>query len=220
MDGTSIITSVTPPIQLAPHGQRQGKSEPVAADHAQNPKPTTNTELAPSEIKQLEQLKRRDREVRAHEMAHKATAGQYAKGGASFEYQQGPDGQRYAVGGEVSIDIAKESDPQQTLQKALVIKRAALAPADPSGQDRQIALQADQMAAEARQEIRQQEQELTSRETNPSSGEKETDPASKTDDTSNTEQDPTPAQRRAIDSFHRVANLDQPPPQLSFDQFI
>ena len=45
----------------------------------------------------------------------------------------GPDGQRYAIGGEVPIDLsAVPGNPQATLQKALTIRRAALAPTDPS----------------------------------------------------------------------------------------
>jgi hypothetical protein len=52
------------------------------------------------------------------------------------------------------------------LQKALQIQRAALAPADPSGQDRRVAAEAAAMAAEARQDVAQQS---TSPENKPSS---------------------------------------------------
>ena len=112
------------------------------------------TELSSEEKQQLEQLQARDREVRAHEAAHKAAAGSLARGGASFEYESGPDGRRYAVGGEVSIDTSKVSgDPQATINKAQTIRAAANAPAQPSGQDRSVAAQATQMEAEARQEL-------------------------------------------------------------------
>ena len=112
------------------------------------------SELSTEEKKQLEQLQARDREVRAHEAAHKAAAGSLARGGASFEFENGPDGRRYAVGGEVSIDTAKVSgDPQATLRKAQTIRAAANAPAQPSAQDRAVAAQATQMEAEARQEL-------------------------------------------------------------------
>ena len=43
-----------------------------------------------------------------------------------------------------------------TLQKAIQIQAAALAPAQPSSQDRSIAAQAAQLAVEARAEITQQ----------------------------------------------------------------
>ena len=112
------------------------------------------TELSSEDKQQLEQLRSRDREVRAHEAAHKAAAGGLARGGASFEFENGPDGRRYAVGGEVSIDTSKVSgDPQATINKAQTIRAAANAPAQPSGQDRSVAAQASTMETEARQEL-------------------------------------------------------------------
>lgn len=116
-------------------------------------------ELSTAEQTQLRQLKTRDLEVRTHEQAHMAAAGQYAASGASFTYQRGPDGNRYAIGGEVQIDIGKESKPEDTIQKMAVIARAALAPASPSPADRQIAAQAAMKASRARQELLQQDQE-------------------------------------------------------------
>ncbi|MEA1988416.1 MAG: putative metalloprotease CJM1_0395 family protein [Pseudomonadota bacterium] len=105
----------------------------------------------------ITQLKARDTEVRAHEMAHLSTAGGYARGGMSFTYQTGPDGKRYAIGGEVSIDTSViAGDPEATLQKALVIQRAALAPAEPSVQDQKVAQSAMKMMAQARIEISMQ----------------------------------------------------------------
>ncbi|MCG7533044.1 catalase [Psychrobium sp. MM17-31] len=101
----------------------------------------------------IEELKERDREVVAHELAHANAGGQYA-GSPSYTYETGPDGVKYAVAGEVPIDTSKVAgDPQATIAKAAQIKRAALAPAEPSGQDRKVAAQADRMAAEARQEL-------------------------------------------------------------------
>ncbi|MFA5019420.1 MAG: putative metalloprotease CJM1_0395 family protein, partial [Methylobacter sp.] len=60
-------------------------------------------ELSESDLKVVSELKQRDAEVKAHEAAHLAAAGGIATGGASFDYQQGPDGIQYAIGGEVSI---------------------------------------------------------------------------------------------------------------------
>ena len=74
---------------------------------------------------EVQRLKQRDIEVRTHEAAHLAAAGQYASGGASFQYVTGPDGKRYAVGGEVKIDTAPvKNDPQATIQKARQIRSA------------------------------------------------------------------------------------------------
>lgn len=105
----------------------------------------------------IAELQHRDSEVRAHEQAHLAAAGSYAKGGPSYTYQVGPDGKQYAVGGEVPIDLSKvPNDPKATLQKAAAIRRAAHAPADPSAADRAIAAQAAQMATEAQHELTQE----------------------------------------------------------------
>jgi len=116
--------------------------------------------LTEEEQRQVEELKQCDRAVRAHEQAHLAAAGQYARGGPSFSYQRGPDGGQYAVGGEVRIDLSPvPGDPLATIQKVLSIQRAALAPADPSSADRQIAARAAAMTAQACQELSQQGQE-------------------------------------------------------------
>ncbi len=120
-----------------------------------------------NESRQLQGLKKRDREVRTHELAHLSAAGRHSRGGPSFEYERGPDGQRYAVGGHVEIDTsAVAGDPEATLRKAEVIRRAALAPANPSAQDRSVAASASGMAAEARREIAQLNLEETSARTN------------------------------------------------------
>lgn len=117
--------------------------------------------LSDAEQKQVNELKARDREVRAHEQAHKAVGGAYT-GAISYEYQKGPDGRSYAVGGEVPIDAsAIQGDPEATIEKMRVVKAAALAPAEPSGQDRKVAAQADATAAQARAELNAQQAEET-----------------------------------------------------------
>jgi hypothetical protein len=117
--------------------------------------------LTPAEEQVVQQLQNRDREVKTHEMAHLASAGQYARGSPSYSYQMGPDGQRYAIGGEVSIDISKERTPEQTMQKMEVVISAALAPAQPSPADRSIAAAAAAMHAQAQQEIQIERMEAT-----------------------------------------------------------
>lgn len=110
----------------------------------------------------IKKLKDRDKEVKAHEAAHIAAAGGLAQGGAKFTYQRGPDGQLYAIGGSVSIDIRPVSgDPEATMEKARVIRSAALAPAEPSSQDQAVAAAAAQMEQKARQEISQQQNSET-----------------------------------------------------------
>jgi hypothetical protein len=109
------------------------------------------------EKRQIEQLKRRDTEVKTHEEAHVSAGGQYVRGGVSYEYQTGPDGKKYAVGGEVSIDASPVSgNPKATITKMQVVKRAALAPAQPSGQDMAVAAQATKEEANAQAELQKQ----------------------------------------------------------------
>jgi hypothetical protein len=105
-----------------------------------------------AEQQQLNELKQRDAEVRAHEQAHAARGGQYASS-PKYEYERGPDGKRYAVDGEVSIDISKASTPEETIRKAQQVKAAALAPAEPSAQDLRVATEASKLALEARTDI-------------------------------------------------------------------
>jgi len=117
-------------------------------------------ELSESDLKVISELKQRDAEVKAHEAAHLAAAGGIATGGAIFEYQQGPDGVRYAVGGEVNIDTsAVPGDPAATLRKADTIRRTALAPAQPSSPDMQVAASAAAMAAQAQIQLLQKNQD-------------------------------------------------------------
>lgn len=101
---------------------------------------------------EITELAARDREVRAHEQAHVAVGGQYA-GGARYQYQRGPDGVNYAVSGEVSIDVGKAATPEATIAKAQTVRRAALAPAEPSPQDLRVAAQATLLENQARKEL-------------------------------------------------------------------
>lgn len=118
-------------------------------------------DLSPEEVQELEKLKARDAEVRTHEMAHLAAAGGLAMSGASYTYERGADGVNYAVGGEVKIDTSEGSTPEETIQRAQTIYTAALAPAEPSAQDRSVAAAAMQMETKARAELAEQKQEET-----------------------------------------------------------
>ena len=143
----------------------------TAAEPTQSGEPTQPTkpkqpgqpELSEEETATVRKLKARDTQVRAHEAAHLAAAGGLAVSGASFSFQRGPDGVNYAIGGEVSIDVSPGRTPSETISRARTIQAAALAPADPSGQDLAVAAQARQMEQQARTELaRQQMDERTS----------------------------------------------------------
>lgn len=136
--------------------ERRDQADSQARSEAQQQREQARLE---EEIALVRELAARDREVRAHEQAHQAVGGQYA-GAMEFTYKQGPDGRRYAVGGEVSINVSKvPNDPEATLDKADQVRRAALAPAEPSAQDRQVAALATQISIEAQAELRQLERQ-------------------------------------------------------------
>ena len=122
-------------------------------------KNSTGSELSEKEEQRVEKLKKQDRKIRRHEQAHLAAAGPYAKGGARYTYKTGPDGKQYAVDGSVSIDTGTESSPEATIAKMKVVQRAALAPQDPSPQDRATYSAAVKKEMKARQAMRQQSQE-------------------------------------------------------------
>ena len=104
-------------------------------------------------MRELAQLKRADREARAHEQAHRAVGGNLITGGPYYDYERGPDGQRYAVSGEVTIDTSEiRNDPDANADKMDQVRRTALAPRDPSSQDRQVASQAGSKASQSRAE--------------------------------------------------------------------
>lgn len=127
-------------------------------DKVQESKNAGNSEQSLSEEEKavVQKLKQRDEEVKRHEQAHLSAGGGLVRGGASFSYQTGPDGMKYAIGGEVQIDISSEEDPKATITKMQQVKRAALAPSDPSSQDRAVAAMASKIEAQAAAELREQ----------------------------------------------------------------
>lgn len=133
----------------------QAPTEPATARPVTAPTAVPDTTDTPKadrytdeEQQQITRLKARDTEVRRHEQAHKAVGGQYA-GSISYDYQTGPDGKRYAIGGDVPLDVSPEDTPRATIQKMEVVIRAALAPLEPSSEDRAIAQRAQRQKAEA-----------------------------------------------------------------------
>ena len=111
-------------------------------------------QLTEVEERVVDELQQRDREVRQHEQAHLSAAGGLAQGGIQYQFQRGPDGRSYAVGGSVRIDTAPvPGDPAATVRKMAQVRRAALAPLEPSSTDRAVAQQASATASQARQEL-------------------------------------------------------------------
>jgi len=155
-----VETSRPTPSNFTP-AQPPKSSEQIGSDEEQTPAQKREQQNYDQAVaKQLQQLQARDREVRAHEAAHVAAGGRFVTGGPSYTYQRGPNGRFYAIGGEVSIDVsAVPSNPQATLDKAEVVRRAALAPAQPSPQDLRVASNATRLASRARVDIAIQQRE-------------------------------------------------------------
>lgn len=150
--------------------------------------PKSPGQLDERERSEVQDLKRRDQEVRSHEQAHRSAGGQHVRGATSFTYERGPDGINYAVGGEVQIDTSEiRGDPEATIRKMEQIRRAALAPNDPSPADRRVAAEASQKEAKARAELAKQQAEEskeTSAGTSPE-GVRDTETNSQVDNESN-----------------------------------
>ena len=138
-----------------------------------------------NEDEQVRELKNIQNEVIAHEQAHKAAAGEFG-GGISYSYTEGPDDKRYITGGEVPIKLKQGSTPEETLRNMQKVQAAANAPADPSGQDRQVAAKAAAIASRARNEIARERTEDDEKKTTVAKGTPIIKPVSREDE----QQDP------------------------------
>lgn len=113
-------------------------------------------QLSEEEQKKVQKLKERDTEVRAHERAH-SSAGGHMAGAPHYSFETGPDGQKYAVEGDVEIRMPSSDDPAVRLQEARQVKAAATAPSRPSSQDMKVAAEASKIESEALAEMRQEQ---------------------------------------------------------------
>jgi hypothetical protein len=124
--------------------RREGLAEQAQASEQQ---------AAQIEAAQIAQLNKRDAEVKSHEQAHSSVGGSHAQS-PSFSYEKGPDGRRYAVDGEVQIDVSVvNGDAQATLNKMMKVYSAAMAPVQPSMADIRVAADALQKMNAAREEL-------------------------------------------------------------------
>jgi len=89
----------------------------------------------------LEKFRNKDAEVKTHEQAH-ASIG-HTTSPISYNYQQGPDGKMYAVGGSVRLDTSIPDDPKAAAFKLDMIQKAASGVAHPSAADGAIASQSN-----------------------------------------------------------------------------
>ena len=147
IDDNAAYASISPEAIALYNTEQQSNSE------SEEDSGNTDEELTQQEKQEVSELKMTDTEVRAHENAHKAAAAGLTTSAPNYEYETGPDGKKYAVAGDVNVSYQHSDDPEVNLRNAQQLKASALAPADPSSQDRKVAAQADREIAQARQEI-------------------------------------------------------------------
>jgi hypothetical protein len=144
-------TSASPQGETEQNAANQDNAKDASAGK-EDAEQRQQAQQAQQKTAEIADLKQRDTEVRTHEQAHASQGGQHAAA-PQYEYTNGPDGRRYAVNGEVSIDIAEAASPEDTIVKMQQVKAAALAPAEPSAQDLRVASEASQKTIEAHNEI-------------------------------------------------------------------
>lgn len=109
-------------------------------------------EESPEYKNAIRELSSIEDKVLAHEQAHMNVGGDLA-GSASYSYSVGPDGKRYITGGEVPISMPNSGDKEKMLADLEQVKKAALAPAEPSSQDLSVAAEASAQAIKIRGEL-------------------------------------------------------------------
>lgn len=206
MNTLSSFLPVFPYVNTTSNNGQNGSPAKETSDKtAIRPSEASGQGLNAEDLKKLTELKARDREVRTHESAHQAAGGQHA-GAMSLTYERGPDGAQYAVSGEVSIDVAPVAgNPQATIEKMRTVRAAAMAPAQPSSQDRAVASQAMQTMLQAQSEISVGENSDTSS-------------ATETKDAPEEDSDQSLSSRQADDTYRSVFALtdEQDAQQSSF----
>lgn len=142
--------------ELSGENDTTANGDDAKMQRADSQKQAVSEEREVQKQDEIRVLAARDREVRAHEQAHAAIGGAFA-GAPKYQFERGPDGVNYAVGGEVPIDVSPAATPEATISKMQAVRRAALAPAEPSPQDRRVAQEAIAAEARARQEMVQEQ---------------------------------------------------------------
>jgi hypothetical protein len=159
---SAVISEKARQLQRADQLQRSDENDMDARKKASKEalkQAAADDELNTEEQREVQQLRARDREVRAHEQAHVAASGSIGVSGPRYSYEDGPDGKRYAVGGSVNFQVPPANSPAEEIRLAAQLRRMALAPANPSGTDRAVAADASRKEAQARRELQQENME-------------------------------------------------------------
>lgn len=139
--------------QSSPQSSEQESKQDANSATNQDASDTDNSREEFQQAQEISELKRRDQEVRSHELAHAAVGGAFT-GSPNYSFETGPNGKKYAVEGEVSVDLSTvPGDPRATITKMQKVHAAALAPANPSVQDTRVAANAAQIILQAQSEL-------------------------------------------------------------------
>ena len=149
--------------QKGEQNQTKDSSQNSVIDEAQEDEKTSDASENHNQAEDAQQekiiieLERRDKEVRSHELAHASVGGSFT-GAPNYSFETGPDGKKYAVGGEVSVDLSTiAGNPAATIAKMQKVHSAALAPANPSAQDTKVAASAIKIILQAQSELQAQD---------------------------------------------------------------
>jgi hypothetical protein len=134
--------------EIGPDGRRYISGAEVTISRKSQGGASASGKNGEADAEAIAKLERTEREVVAHENAHKAAAGRFGSA-PHYTYTTGPDGKRYISGGDVRVHTPATDDPEEALRNARQVMRAALAPGDPSGADIAAAASAAATAAEA-----------------------------------------------------------------------
>ncbi|WP_100143594.1 putative metalloprotease CJM1_0395 family protein [Shewanella carassii] len=138
--------------QSAGEPNKTSAAEPKSDEAQQKQQQNRESREQQALEREIDSLMKRDTQVRSHEQAHAAVGGIHA-GQPAFEFEKGPDGKRYAVEGEVQIDVSVvNGDPLATMAKMKQVYAAAMAPVDPSMADIRVAAEAMRKYNQAREE--------------------------------------------------------------------
>lgn len=85
----------------------------------------------------LNKFKNKDSEVKTHEQTH--ASGATTTSAINYNYQVGPDGKLYAIGGSVRFDTSIPKDPQSAKVKMDQLQSASSSVSSLSGADASIA---------------------------------------------------------------------------------
>ncbi|MCP4269219.1 MAG: hypothetical protein GY777_27230 [Candidatus Brocadiaceae bacterium] len=141
-------------IELSPTALKKQENEEKAqgSKKADNDTKTNvdGRQPSPEEQKEIEKIRKNSRNVKRRELVYRAVVGNHVRGAASFQYETGPDGMKYAIAGHTAIDTRPIiNNPEASIRKAQAIKRTKI--------DQSVAVEVEKMEREARLALKEKQ---------------------------------------------------------------